>query len=64
MSDGPMGELPNTDSSESFAPLKLIEYPPNAFLPFAILYPPKRFDANPTALRAERLNHTISWAET
>src|SRR3954469_690811 len=40
MSDGPIGEPPNTSSMESLHPLKLIEYPPNAFLvPFA-MFPP------------------------
>src|SRR6185295_33727 len=39
MSDGPMGEPPNTSSTLSLQPLKLIEYPPNAaFLAFAIFY--------------------------
>ena len=38
-----MGELPNTDSSESEAPLKLIENPPNGFFAaFAICQPPPR----------------------
>src|SRR5712664_3831961 len=40
MTEGPIGPLPNTDSSESLQPLKLMWYPPNAFLPFAMSLPP------------------------
>jgi hypothetical protein len=39
MADGPIGELPSTDSSVSFAPLKLMEYPrkPSSPSPFLLL---------------------------
>jgi hypothetical protein len=36
ITEGPIGVLPNSFSSVSSHPLKLIEYPPNAFF-FAIL---------------------------
>src|SRR5437762_11891211 len=42
MSDGPIGVPPNTSSIDSLAPLKLMEYPPNAFFAaFAMCHPPK-----------------------
>src|SRR5688572_12859924 len=53
MSDGPIGELPNTDSMVSEQPLKLIEYPPNAFFAFAMSPPP--VSGGPPASRVPRV---------
>src|SRR5262245_45943540 len=58
MSDGPMGDPPNTDSTLSLHPLKLIEYPPNAFLPFAMLPPPVVWFLRPPPARTEGINTT------
>src|SRR5687767_15170782 len=57
MSDGPIGEPPNTDSIESLQPLKLIEYPPNAFLPFA-MFPPDVSGSLPALSNAQGITTT------